>query len=291
MQATCEAGAEALPSEVISFFSCTTMASGNSSSCSPCFCIQLPSLEDITAVIVRASQDAARVMAIGYAQKALQLREYYAANFQDKLKLKAAGALQSLTAAVRFKEENMTAARKLNSDILKDLAKELRYLGQDWGRNLGKIVGKSEARNIAKQFGRDLGWGITRDFEREQLRILDCGFSTEMANGLSNLGRNRKEESWVDLECNLSGQLTADVQEGQKACRGVEGDFERCLRNEVSAMSPNGEPAVLNGTVNSSGKNEHLETHCSAPGVNLKTFSFCSKSNCQWVNHVAMRRV
>ncbi len=272
MQATCEAGAEALPSEVISFFSCTTMASGNSSSCSPWFCIQLPSLEDITAVIVRASQDAARVMAIGYAQKALQLREYYAANFQDKLKLKAAGALQSLTAAVQFKEENMAVARKLNSDILKDLAKELRYLGQDWGRNLGKIVGKSEARNIAKQFGRDLGWGITRDFEREQLRILDCGFSTEMANGLSNLERNRKEQSWVDLECNLSGQLTADVQEGQKACRGLEGDLERCLRNDDSAMSPNGEPAVLNGTVNSSGKNEHMETHCSAPGVNLKTF-------------------
>ena len=184
-QATCESGIEALPLEVVNYFSpqpetVSRKYSSYPAKASPCLLVEFTSCHDPVGVLERASQDIARALAAGFGSRIARLREEYTAGCSaEKPKLSSTAGDKLPISVQQIIAEKVS---KIRTRVREDLGRDLRNIGQDWARNLR---GSPYANDVAKVFGMDVGRGLGLDLGPE-FRDLENGLVEEVNKDCSS---------------------------------------------------------------------------------------------------------
>lgn len=269
-QATCESGIEALPLEVVNYFSpqpetASRMSSSFPTKVSPCVLVEFTSCHDPEGLLERASQDIARALAAGFGSRIARLREEYNAGCSaEKPKLSTAAGVKLSTSVQQIIAEK---ASQIRTRVREDLGRDLRNIGQDWARNLG---GSPYANDVAKVFGIDVGRGLGLDLGLEFLN-LESGLVEEVNKECGVDVEDRVIESVekcdVGASCSIRGQsneqnsIGVSEQAPQRSTLGKDTRFDlsgaRCLDFNEAGDSEND---VTRITLNARGTGLRLST-------------------------------
>jgi len=214
-QATCESGVQALPLEVVNYFSPQVETSSGMSSLypvqvCPCVTVEFTSCHDPKGLLERASQDVARALAAGFASRIARLREAYIAGCSaEKPKLNTTAGVRLSTSVQQIIADKVSQIR---TRVREDLGRDLRNIGEDWARNLG---GAPYANDLAKVFGIDVGRGLGLDLGLE-FKDLESGLVEEV-----------NKECGVNVEERIRGGV--EIGDMGASCmirgRNIEQDF------------------------------------------------------------------